>query len=143
MIRFNLIWFGLTRFDSIRFNSIRFDSILINFILLYLIWSDYICIVLIHPNTPPWPNVTVAKDTVCEVGLELESCKPGEICAPLHSKSRYCTREQNFFVLNMFKMRLVGRYNTCSITICSIAIWSFAFWSVVAIWSIAIWSLEH
>ena len=39
--------------------------------------------------------MTVAKDTVCEVGLELESCKPGEICSPLHSKSRYCTRDEN------------------------------------------------
>lgn len=45
-------------------------------------------LVLVHPNTPPWKNISVPMDRVCEDGLEQTQCRPGEICHRRNSKSR-------------------------------------------------------
>jgi len=55
-------------------------------------------LVLVRPRSAPWkinlPQDSIRQyqdaqtDTVCEVGLDQETCKAGEICVPLHQKSR-------------------------------------------------------
>jgi len=45
-------------------------------------------LVLVHPNTPPWPNIKVDEDVICEVGLDATSCPPNQHCRPLNEKSK-------------------------------------------------------
>jgi len=55
-------------------------------------------LVLVHPNNPPWKNISVPEPRVCEVGLGLEACRPGEICQALGHKSRngVCTCDKGY-----------------------------------------------
>ncbi len=53
--------------------------------------------VLVRPVGDAWPEVTVSSSQenqdndmrTCEVGMELEACKPNEICATANDKSRF------------------------------------------------------